>query len=264
MKKTVRRHKIALAVLLLCSTVGLEMAQGHSALAPDGYTGAPGHLNCMECHTNSGSGSGGVSLDFSGGSAYDLGQIYSVKVTVTDPTNFRFGFSMVARDFDNDLVDVGTWSVLNSSDTVVNGPSDSHASHKSAPFGGGSYIFEMQWTAPTTSVGDVTFYVAANAADNSHSSFGDHIYVGSLTIAGPAGPNEPPVLSDLLRLNEGSSQFTLTGVANLVYIVEYGDDLKVWNLLKEVTLNSSAETVTDNSTLNVPFRVYRAREKVEP
>ena len=69
------------------------------------------------------------------------------------------------------------------------------------------------------------------------------------------------IWSPRIRLNDESSQLTLTGVPNLVYLVEYADNSQTWNLLEEVTLNSSTETVTDSNTLNVPFRFYRAREK---
>jgi hypothetical protein len=265
MNKTIRRHKTALMMLLLLCTLGLEMAQGRSLTPWPEKTGAPGHGKCTECHGDSGTGN--ANLTFSGGAAYQVSELYSMQVTVTDPSQLRFGFSMVARDTDDNLVDVGTWSITDTAHTQVHGPANAqtHVSHKNAPYGGGAYTFEVNWTAPAVDVGEVTFYFAANAADGLNTDGPeDNVYLGEVTIAGPAGPNEPPVLSNLLRLNDGSSQFTLTGVANLVYIVEYGDDLKVWNLLKEVTLNSSAETVTDNSTLNVPFRVYRAREKVEP
>ena len=52
----------------------------------------------------SGSGSGKVDLTFSGGTEYEVGPLYSMIVTVTDPGQLRFGFSMVGRGGDDELL----------------------------------------------------------------------------------------------------------------------------------------------------------------
>lgn len=186
--KTDRIFLIVSTALLWC-LAGVETARGNSNIPPINRTGAPGHDSCASCHTSAGSGE--VRLDFSGGSAYQPGQRYSLVITVTDPGQRRFGFSMVARDTDQNLVDVGTW-LAGSSDTVVHGPQNSHVSHRNAPFENDSHSFEVNWTAPARGVGEVTFYVAANAANGNFSNgAGDHAYTTSMTI-GELVPNRPP------------------------------------------------------------------------
>jgi hypothetical protein len=165
-----------------------------------------------------GTGSGSVGLSFSGGTEYQVGQLYSMDVTITDPNQIRFGFSMVARDADNNLVDVGTWSILQGSvDTQVNGPGSTHVGHRQAPFAGGTYTFKVNWTAPATGVGDVTFYLAANAADGDgqgNPDAGDNVYLKTLTISEPVAGNMPPVLTVPGGTTEVTNGF-LSGIAGI-------------------------------------------------
>ena len=61
-------------------------------------------------------------------------------------------------------------------------------SHSGIPkTGSGSAEFQFTWTAPTTSVGEVTFYAAGNAANSNSLETGDFIYTTSLTVQA-AGP----------------------------------------------------------------------------
>lgn len=194
-KKNNDSYMIIVAALL-CWSLCLETARGISSTPFTGMTGAPGHGSCVDCH--SGSGVGNVGLTFSGGTEYEIDRLYSMIVTVTDPGQLRFGFSMVARDVDDELVDVGTWSIApGSTDTQVHGPmTDTHISHKNAPFAVDTHSFEVNWTAPSAAVGDVKFYVVGIGANgNGNSDDGDHVYLQTLTISESVATNLPPSFS---------------------------------------------------------------------
>ena len=101
---------------------------------------------------------------------------------------------MVARDASNNRVDVGTWSA--GEDTRVHGSRNSHVSHSPAQVANGSHTFTVNWRAPSEGVGDITFYVAANAANGNNSrGAGDNVYLTQLNVSQPAPPNQPPTLS---------------------------------------------------------------------
>lgn len=190
-----RRYKNwqVFAPVIIGCTLWIESAQGNASLPPVNRTGAPGHSSCSQCHT--GRGNGNVALSFSGGGNYEPGQIYAIMVAVTDPSQRRFGFSMVARDSDNDRVDVGDWSAVGN-DTRVHGSQNSHVSQRAAPRSNGSHTFTVNWTAPSDDVGNVTFYVAANAANGNNSrDGGDNVYLSELTVSQLAPPNQPPSLT---------------------------------------------------------------------
>ena len=122
------RQIIFSAVLLAALQPGA--AAGFSGTPPFDRTDAPLHSTCADCHVSSGDGN--VSLSFSGLASYEPGQQYSIDITVSDPGQLRFGFSMVARDADNDTTDVGTWSA-GTPDTQVYAPQRTHVGHLGAP-----------------------------------------------------------------------------------------------------------------------------------
>lgn len=179
-------------VLLLLSFTAVNSASAFSGTPPQNRTGAPGHSTCAACHLSTGAGS--ATLDFSGLGSYQPGQSYSLEVTVSDAAKLRFGFSMVARDSDNNTVDVGTWSA-GSADTQTYAAMNTHVGHSNAPFDVGTHTFIVNWEAPSPGVGDVTFYLAAVAANgNGSNGSGDNVYVETLTISEPS-PNQAPSIS---------------------------------------------------------------------
>ena len=172
----------------LCS----ESVEAFSGTPPNNRTGAPGHNNCAQCHTSSG-GDGSVGLSISGAGSYQPGQLYSLMVRVEDPGQNRFGFSMASRDTDNNTQDVGTWSA-GSADTQTHA-AGAQIGHLSAPVAVDSHTFTVNWTAPATGVGDVTFYISSVAANNNGGNgSGDFAYHGTLTI-NQSSPNQPPSLA---------------------------------------------------------------------
>lgn len=167
-------------------------------------------------------------------------------VTVTDPGQFVFGFSMVARDADNDLVDVGTWSITpGSTDTQVHGPmnSDTHISHKNVGFTPDSRTFQVNWTAPAAGVGDVTFYVAGNAANgNGSPDGGDQVYLQTLTISEPVATNQPPSFSV-----PGGTLNVTTGFASPIAGVSISDaDAGGGDLTVNLSVQSGILSVADS------------------
>ncbi len=157
-------------------------ANTFSSTPPAGRTGAPGHTTCADCHSSSTVGVGAVSILFNGGdNAYTPGSVYDMSVTLNDPDQQRWGFSMVARDGNNNHI--GTWQLVDINNTRIY-YNNTHIGHKNAPIApGGSYTFHFQWIAPAQAAGNITFYVGANAANGDYDTDGDHIYTSSLTIS---------------------------------------------------------------------------------
>lgn len=253
-----------LHTLLCTSALGVLLAgpgYGYWDLPPTGKTGAPGHNTCASCHTLSSGGNGSVAISFSGGSEYKAGELYTLMVTVTDPEQLRFGFSMVARDTDDGLVDVGTWSVVpGSADAEVHGPATnpaSHVSHKNAPseFEAGEWTFTVNWTAPPQGVDDVTFHAAGLAADFNDLQGNDHVYTTSLTIS--EANSQAPVIS-ALSIEEDGAHFTLTGVPGTYMVQYYSGSGPGWEDLKEVILTTGSASVIDESAAGLETRLYRA------
>jgi hypothetical protein len=147
-------------------------------------TGAPGHLTCAQCHSNTG-GSGSVSLSFSGGTEYEPGGDYTLTVTISDPNinGRKAGFAMVARDESNNSIAVGTvgqWMVAGRNDVQQFGVGpDFQVGHKNASTATSTQkIYTVDWKAPAAGVGNVKFYVASVAAGSDPIlQSDDHTYI---------------------------------------------------------------------------------------
>jgi hypothetical protein len=149
---------------------------------PVGRTGAPpGNMTCAACHT--GNGSGQMEVRFAEESMnYLPGKTYELTVTLTDPGQERFGFSMTARNEDNPTEPIGSWKAGENAVVYDDGR---HVGHSDAPFAEDGFTFSVEWTAPSSSeAGPVTFFYAGNAANGDFSNgAGDHVYSGELTVA---------------------------------------------------------------------------------
>ena len=63
-----------------------------------------------------------------------------------------------------------------------------HTPNGSSRIQTGSMNYEFDWTPPATAVGNITIYVAGNAANGSGNEQGDHIYTATYTLTpGPRG-----------------------------------------------------------------------------
>jgi uncharacterized protein (TIGR03437 family) len=174
-----------------------------SAGAPERHSGAPGDTTCTQCHTTNpqvNSGPGNVTIKFSDGTTYTPGQTQKVTVTITDPNARRWGFQASHR-IASDAANKGAGTVSPSDDnTHVIATIDTlqwitHTSAGTRPGTTGPTNFEFNWTAPSTDVGPVDFYVAANAANNNNNNQGDFIYTTKATLTPAGATSQKPAIS---------------------------------------------------------------------
>jgi len=153
-----------------------------------GYTGASGDLGtCVACHDtyhteNVGPGSVAVSGGPIGG-IYQLGQAYTLTITVQQSNRQRYGFQLTA--IDKTLKRAGTFTTLNS-ETQVNSDTGAggrqyieHTQLGTTPNGTNLRTWQVRWTAPSSDVGTVRFNIAGNAANGDGTNQNDYIYTNS-------------------------------------------------------------------------------------
>ena len=66
-----------------------------------------------------------------------------------------------------------------------------HTQNGSSRIQTGSQTYEFDWTPPATAVGNITIYVAGNAANGNGNEQGDHIYTANYTLT-PAAAGQGP------------------------------------------------------------------------
>jgi uncharacterized protein (TIGR03437 family) len=198
----------------ICLCVSLPVLLLAYSEGPDaGNAGVPGESDCTSCHGTGGSGS--VSVTFPKGLTYTPGVVQHLVVTISDPTQKRWGFQLTARKSADSTVQAGTFTPGPDGNTQLACAYQnmlfkaaaalcvSHAAQYPLQYidhtqpgtrNGtlGSITFEFDWTPPATNMGNIGVYVSANAANGDTTDRGDHIYLKSYTLT-PAGQTAPTI-----------------------------------------------------------------------
>jgi hypothetical protein len=196
-------------------------AFAHSFGAPSGVTGAPGEGNCTACHVGTAnSGGGKVQINLIDATTYGPGQLIHLTVTDSDPTAMRWGFELTARLASDGAKPAGTLSLaagetlaqLSGAPGALQYVTHTAAGTRAGTSGGAAW--DVYWTAPSASVGSVTFYAAGNAANNNGAPSGDHIYTTSLSMgAAPTGGGATPNMA-MPQLVYGEGWYTAVYLTN--------------------------------------------------
>lgn len=190
MKKPVLIGLVSLFFVFFCYQIVLSF----SSQPPVGRTGAPSEGNCTACHSGVlNSGSGGLTHTFGNNdTTYFPNQTYSITVTLNDPFLTRFGFQLTALTASNTTTP-GMFTAVNTANTTtqtgnIGGNLRRYVGHFNANT---NNTWTFNWTAPTSDLGPITFYLIGNATNNNGNTNGDQAYMTSFIILPP--PALPPV-----------------------------------------------------------------------
>ncbi len=189
---------------------------------------------CHAGTANSSANKGSVSVTFPNGLTYTPGVKQHLKVTIADPVQKAWGFQLTARTSTpstmagafsptdvNTLImcaqpnlfveqpvclsgaDKGTPGTCQAMSTPAcpSGYPLQYIEHSSAGYYStrgqtASATYEFDWTPPSSNVGNVTIYLAGNAANGDLTVNGDHIYTTTYTLTpSAANPNGPTITS---------------------------------------------------------------------
>jgi hypothetical protein len=169
--------------------------------APAAHTGGFDEAHCGACHFVPGPGHELGHADLDAPRIYLPGATYDLVVAVRHPELGAGGFQLTARFADDhragqqagrlEARDERTHVTISSDHVAYAG----HTLAGSATDEAGSAQWTVRWIAPHER-GTVVFHLAANAADDDDSEFGDHIYVARKTArpapaGSAAGPRQP-------------------------------------------------------------------------
>ncbi len=186
---------------------------------PDaGSAGVPrenGTCNQIGCHTgtNVNASGGSVRVTFPNPGVYTPGVTQHLVVTIDDAAQRRWGFELTARLSSDTTKMAGTFSptdrftqlicstldLIRQQNFATACPANLPLSYIEHTQGGYDRLqpnpgtFEFDWNPPDSDVGEVTIYVAGNAANGDLTSNGDHVYTATYTlVAGGGAPSTPP------------------------------------------------------------------------
>jgi uncharacterized protein (TIGR03437 family) len=139
-----------------------------------------------------------------------------IRVRITHPEARRWGFQLTARLASDETKPAGTFNptgevrvtCASGTDAPCNGETE-FAEHTTTSTRQSQFLsstWEVEWTPPATDVGEVVFYAAGNAADNSLNNQGDRIFTTNAR-AGTCSLTARPTITAVV--NGGSFDATL-------------------------------------------------------
>ncbi len=164
---------LVLFVTLQSRSTGPGSTQGLEVTGAPGSTGTTGTCANAGCHA-SGAFDPSLSIKLLDGgntvTTYQTGKTYMLRVSLSagNGTPERYGFQALALNGSN--AQAGEWGELGSGKKKVTLSNRSYAEHSTPSVGS---VFEIEWEAPAAGTGDVTFYSAGIASNNSSTSAGD-------------------------------------------------------------------------------------------
>jgi hypothetical protein len=176
MKKIYFRLLLAPAVITLFFA-GTNFSGG----TPGGKTGSPGDggSTCTDCHVGTATPAEGWITSDIPTLGYEVGETYTITAEAMEDGVSKFGFELTAEDASGNKV--GTFAVVNSETQLAN--SNASVTHTSSGTSGtNSKTWTMEWTAPATDIGVVTFYGAFNATNGNGATSGDMVFTSMLSV----------------------------------------------------------------------------------
>ncbi len=210
-------------ILILVSIVAVVVGTAFDILSNNGkagYAGSPSESTCRNCHnsfTNSGAGTISFNSNLPGSSSkqYIPGATYQMSVVVKFAGRGLFGVGLEALTSTG--ANAGTIVVTNSLMTTTKNATIGPNSRKSLThtLNGGAHadssVFAFNWTAPSTNIGNVTFYYAGVMANNDGNSSGDYVANGNTIVT----PGSATGINEIANSKNALKVFTLVSERKL-------------------------------------------------
>lgn len=251
-------------------------------------------IGCHVGTANSGANKGSVSITFPNGMNYTPGVKQHLKVTIADPVQKAWGFQLTARTSTpstmagtftptdvNTLVMCASSNLFNElpvslpgADKGTPGIGYQESSNPACPTGyplqymehssagyyatrgqTGSATYEFDWTPPSSNAGNVTLYLAGNAANGDLTVNGDHIYTTTYTLTPAAANPNAPTITDV----QNGASFQPGVVAGSWLTIKGSNLATTTDTWANFIVNGKLPTTVDNVSVTVggqPAYVY--------
>ena len=216
--------------------------------SPGGKTGSPTDgVNCTQCH-NAGSGSGATITSNIPSTGYVPGTTYTITATVAQTGINKFGFEITAEK-NAGGTKTGTFFVTNSTQTKLINNNTAITHEAAGTSGTNNKSWSMDWQAPTSGTGAVTFYGAYIGANGNGQNTGDSYHPANLTF------NEA-VVNSTINLSEKNDFIFNT----LNKTIESNTTISVYDISGKLVLMTTSNT-TNISHLKTGTYILKSAEK---
>ena len=189
--------------------------------SPGGKTGSPTDAaSCTGCHY-AGNGNGASISTNIPSSGYVPNQVYTITAEVNQIGINKFGFEITAEEENFGSIKTGSFLVTNSAETQFTNSSAAITHKAGGTSGNNSKTWSMNWEAPNTGTGSVTFYGSFIGANGDNQNTGDTYHTSTETVN--EGAIGVPGCTDSLALNynplatsDDGSCIYLTGIMHIM------------------------------------------------
>ncbi len=168
--------------ILLIAVAGISLGfwtiSGYSSAPPPNKTGSPGDAgqSCKNCHQYGSFQISGLITSNMPNGRFTPGQTYTITINATFPGHTKFGFEISPQDINGNLI--GSLSITDPSRTQILSNNRDIGHTLSGTLGSNGFIsWSFNWTAPSSPLDSVNFYLALNVTNNNGSTTGDSIYL---------------------------------------------------------------------------------------
>ncbi len=174
------------------------ISNSNSTGSPGGKTGSPTDgTSCTGCHY-AGLGTGATITTDIPSTGYVPGNIYTITTNVNQSGITQFGFEVTAEKGNSGSAKTGTFLVTSAETKLTN--NNTAITHKpGGTSGNNSKSWSMDWEAPNTGTGDVTFFGSFIAANGDGTNSGDTYHSTTLSVNEDISTNS---INDLSRKDD--------------------------------------------------------------
>jgi len=237
---------IALAIFFY-PTTSISNAGG----SPGGKTNSPSDgASCAGCHY-AGTGTGAIITTNIPTSGYTPNQVYTITANINQSGINKFGFEITAETGDFGSTKTGSFLVTNGAEMkfVNNNTAITHKSGGTS--GNGSRTWTMDWEAPNTGTGIVTFYGAFMAANGDGTNNGDTYHSTNLTVS-------EAIVNSVSNLSV-QNDFTFNTVTKTIETIK---TVSVYDINGKLVLFTN-EKLTNISHLNKGIYILKSENKTQ-
>ena len=172
------------SILTVLALPAFLLLYSYTGGSPGGKTGSPGDggSTCTACHSGTAQTQGGListNIPFTG---YEPGQTYTITVSANLSGISKYGYELTAENASG--TKQGTFAITDPARTkTVNGGKATTQTSGGTVANGNNISWSVDWTAPASGTGSITFYTALNATNSNGSTSGDQIYTSTRSVS---------------------------------------------------------------------------------
>jgi len=248
MKKSLLIIPITIAIaIFFYPTTSISNAGG----SPGGKTGSPNDAaaSCTGCHY-AGTGTGATITTNIPLEGYTPNQVYTITGNISQSGINKFGFEITAEK-NSGNTKTGSFLVTNSAEMKFTN-NNTAITHKSGgTSGSNSRSWSMDWEAPNTGTGDITFYGAFIAANGNANNMGDTYHSTDLTVS-------EAVINSVSNLS-AQNDFTFNTITKKIETI---NTVSVYDISGKLVLSTNNKT-TNVSKLKNGIYILKSENKTQ-